>query len=160
MQELQELRKENKEQILEKQQIIKNLREKQELQTSNSQPVIDGFDGLMARINALDSLPWLPSFFIFLLFLAIETSPILAKLISQQGEYDLKLANHENKIKTWVAQEVNQREELLKMDTELNSKVYYDIGDEEKIYTYKKQKAEELMVLQADSFYNNQKEIL
>lgn len=158
--ELQELRKENKEQILEKQQIIKNLREKQELQTSNSQPVIDGFDGLMARINALNSLPWLPSFFIFLLFLAIETSPILAKLISQQGEYDLKLTNHENKIRTWVAQQNNQREELFKMDIELNDKVYYDIGEEEKIYAYKKQKAEELMVLQADSFYNGQKEIL
>ena len=94
------------------------------------------------------------------MFLAIETSPILAKLLSQKGEYDLKLTNHENKIKTWVAQEMNQREELLKTDTELNGKVYYDIGDEEKIYTYKKQKAMELMVLQADSFYNNQKEIL
>ena len=33
---------------------------------NNSQPVIDGFDGLMARINALGKLPWLPSFFIFL----------------------------------------------------------------------------------------------
>jgi len=158
--ELQNLRKENKEQITEKEQLIISLRDKQDKQTANSQPVIDGFDGLMARISALESLPWLPSFFIFLLFLAIETSPILAKLISQQGEYDLKFANHENKIKTWVAQQKHQREELLKIDVELNSKVYYDIGEEDKIYTYKKQKAEELMYHQADSFYNGQKEIL
>jgi hypothetical protein len=30
----------------------------------------------MARINALNKLPWLPSFFIMLLFLAIETLPL------------------------------------------------------------------------------------
>jgi len=160
LQELQQLHSDNKLQITEKEAQIKSLRENQNQQATSSQPIIDGFDGLMARINALDNLPWLPSFFIFLLFLAIETSPILAKLLSQKGEYDLKLTNHENKIKTWVVQEINQREELLKIDIELNSKVYYDIGDEEKIYTYKKQKAEELMVLQADSFYNNQKEVL
>ena len=35
---------------------------------TQTQPIIDGFDGLMARINALNSLPWLPSFFIMLLF--------------------------------------------------------------------------------------------
>ncbi len=160
LQELQQLRKDNQGQIEGKELEINDLREKQDLQTANSQPIIDGFDGLMARINALESLPWLPSFFIFLLFLAIETSPILAKLISQQGEYDLKFANHENKIKTWVTQQNNQREELLQMDIGLNNKVYYDIGEEEKIYTYKKKKAEELMHLQTDAFYNGQKEIL
>ena len=53
---------------------------------TQTQPIIDGFDGLMARINALNSLPWLPSFFIMLLFLAIETSPIIAKLLSPKGE--------------------------------------------------------------------------
>jgi len=160
LQELQKIREDNREQIVEKEQLITSLRDKKDKQTAYSQPVIDGFDGLMARINALKSLPWLPSFFIFLLFLAIETSPILSKLISQQGEYDLKFSNHENKIKTWIAQQNNQREELLKIDVELNSKVYYDIGEEENIYAYKKQKAEELMYLQADSFYSGQKEIL
>jgi hypothetical protein len=30
--------------------------------------IIDGFDGLMARINALDKLPWLPSFYYALVF--------------------------------------------------------------------------------------------
>ena len=49
---------------------------------------------------------------------------------------------------------------MIHTDIDLNSKVYYDIGEEEKIYTYKKQKAEELMYLQADSFYNGQKETL
>ena len=54
----------------------------------------------MARINALDKLPWLPSFFIMLLFLAIETSPIIAKLLSPRGEYDFKQEDNEMGINT------------------------------------------------------------
>jgi hypothetical protein len=38
----------------------------------------------MVRINALNKLPWL-FVFIMLLFLAIETSPIIAKLYLQKG---------------------------------------------------------------------------
>ncbi len=118
----------------------------------DSQPVIDGFDGLMARINALDKLPWLPSFFIFLLFLAIETSPIIAKLLSPKGEYDLKIEDAESAIHTWVSQKVLQREKILETDTVLNDKIHSEIRDEEAVYAYKKQKTEELLKLQADAF--------
>lgn len=118
----------------------------------NSQPIIDGFDGLMARINALDKLPWLPAFFIFLLFLAIETSPIIAKLVAPKGEYDLKLEDEESTLKTWVQQKVQQREQVLATDTALNVKIYTELKEEEAVYAYKKQKAEELLKLQADAF--------
>ncbi len=158
--DLQQLKTENKEEIAAKEIILTDLREKQKLQTANSQPIIDGFDGLMARINALNELPWLPSFFIFLLFLAIETSPIFSKILSHKGEYDMKFDSQESKVKTWVEQQKNQQEELLKTDVLLNNKVYYDIGEEEKIYAYKKQKAEELMQFQSDAFYKNQKNII
>ncbi len=122
----------------------------------NSQPVIDGFDGLMARITALDKLPWLPSFFIFLLFLAIETSPIIAKLLASKGEYDLKLEDEESAIKTWVTQKVQQRAQVLVTDTTLNEKIYGEIADEEEVYAYKKKKAEELLKLQAEAFHDLQ----
>ncbi|MFS4493263.1 DUF4407 domain-containing protein [Maribacter sp. 2308TA10-17] len=122
----------------------------------NSQPIIDGFDGLMARINALEKLPWLPSFFIFLLFLAIETSPIIAKLLAPKGEYDLKLEDEESAIKTWVTQKVQQRKELLATDTALNEKIYGEIKEEEEVYVYKKKKAEELLKLQAEAFQDIQ----
>lgn len=122
----------------------------------NSQPIIDGFDGLMARINALDKLPWLPSFFIFLLFLAIETSPIIAKLLAPKGEYDLKLEDEESIVRTWVTQKVLQREKILASDTELNEKIYGEIAEEEAVYAYKKQKVEELLKLQADAFHEVQ----
>ena len=97
--ELQQLKTENKTKITEKESQISELTTLQKQQETTTQPIINGFDGLMARINALQELPWLPSFFIFLLFLAIETSPIFAKLISPKGEYDLKLQDIESAIK-------------------------------------------------------------
>ncbi len=123
---------------------------------TNSQPIIDGFDGLMARINALGKLPWLPSFFIFLLFLAIETAPIIAKLLAPKGEYDYKFEEQESVVSTWVTQKVAQRKLLFSTDGELNQKIYEDIKNEEELYRYKKEKAEELLKLQADSFHKVQ----
>ena len=123
---------------------------------TESQPIIDGFDGLMARITALNELPWLPSFFIFLLFLAIETSPIIAKLLSPKGTYDLKLEEEESLVKTWVAQKVQQRKELLATDIALNKKIYNDIAEEEAVYQHKKKQAEALLKKQADAFHNIQ----
>nr|WP_299337577.1 DUF4407 domain-containing protein [Allomuricauda sp.] len=123
---------------------------------TDSQPIIDGFDGLMARINALGKLPWFPSFFIFLLFLAIETAPIIAKLLAPKGEYDYKFEEQESVVATWVTQKVEQRKLLLSTDGALNKQVYTDIKSEEELYRYKKEKAEELLRLQADSFHNVQ----
>src|SRR5690606_8359561 len=74
--ELQQLKTDNKAKIEATEAQIAQLKTNYDTQVTSTQPIIDGFDGLMARVNALGSLPWLPSFFIFLLFLAIETSPI------------------------------------------------------------------------------------
>jgi len=125
-------------------------------QVATTQPIINGFDGLMARINALDKLPWLPSFFIFLLFLAIETSPIIAKLLSPKGAYDYKLEDEESAVRTWVVQKVTQREKVLETDTLLNNRIYGEIAEEEEIYNYKKRKTEELLKLQANAFHETQ----
>lgn len=122
----------------------------------NSQPIIDGFDGLMARITALNELPWLPSFFIFLLFLAIETSPIIAKLLAPKGEYDIKLEEQESILATWVTQKLEQRKLILATDADINQKIYEDLKGEEELYGYKKKKAEELLRLQANSFHDVQ----
>ena len=154
--ELQQLKETNTQKISELEAQVAALKSSYDAQVSTSQPIIDGFDGLMARINALDRLPWGPSFFIFLLFLAIETSPIIAKLLAPKGVYDLKLEEEESIVKTWVAQKVQQREQLLATDTALNKKIYGEIAEEEEIYRYKKQKAEELLRLQAEAFHNLQ----
>lgn len=160
LQELQQLKEANKSKIETKEGQIASLITNQKTQEATTQPIIDGFDGLMARINALDSLPWLPSFFIFLLFLAIETSPIFAKVLSPKGEYDFKLEDTENAVKTWVAQKVNQREKMLQTDIILNEKVYSDISEEDELYEYKRKMARELMQQQADAFHKGQQKII
>lgn len=158
--ELQQLKTDNKAKIEATEAQIAQLQTDYETQVDTSQPIIDGFDGLMARVNALNELPFLPSLFIFLLFLAIETSPIIAKLLSPKGEYDFKLEDAETAIKTWVEQKVSEREILLKTDRALNNKIYNDIAEEDELYNYKRQKARELMQLQADAFFKNQKSAL
>jgi len=154
--ELQALKQSNAEKIAAIENQIATLNTEYAETIKNSQPIIDGFDGLMARINALDKLPWLTSFFIFLLFLAIETSPIIAKLLAPKGEYDLKLEDEESIVRTWVTQKVLQREKILATDTSLNEKIYGEIAEEEAVYAYKKQKAEELLKIQADAFHDLQ----
>jgi len=158
--ELQQAKIENKEKISTKETQIASLVALQKKQEQITQPIIDGFDGLMARINALKELPWLPSFFIFLLFLAIETSPIFAKIISPQGEYDLKLQDIESSVKSWVFQKEEQRAMVLATDREVNQNIYNDLAEEDELYNYKKQKARELLQQQADAFYKSQKKMI
>ncbi|MEL0651423.1 DUF4407 domain-containing protein [Algibacter sp. TI.3.09] len=158
--ELQQLKLENKEKKANLEDQIATLKTNYQLQVDTTQPVINNFDGLMARVNALGTLSWMPSFFIFLLFLAIETSPIFAKLLSPKGPYDFKLEDLEMAIKTHVLPNKNQREALLKTDNAINDRVYADLKTEDELYTYKRAKTRELMQLQADAFFKHQKNIL
>lgn len=136
------------------------LRDEFNTAVSTSQPIINNFDGLMARIDAMKELPWLPSLFIFLLFLAIETAPIFSKLISPMGEYDIKLADHELTIKEWSAQKALQRKILTETDHIVNDRVYTDIAQDEELYNYKKKMAKEILKRQQDAFYRRQTKIL
>ena len=158
--ELQQLKTEHKAKIETLESQISSLEGDFTTNVAQTQPIIDNFDGLMARVTALGELPWLPSFFIFLLFLAIETSPIFAKLLAPKGEFDFRLEDQETLIKTWTMQRVAERKLLLKTDNAINNKVYNDIADEEAIIKYKRQKARELMRHQADVFLKTQKGIL
>ncbi|KVV13714.1 DUF4407 domain-containing protein [Flavobacterium sp. TAB 87] len=127
---------------------------------NETQPIIEGFDGLMARINALDKLPWLPSFFIMLLFLAIETSPIIAKLLSPKGEYDLKQEELETALKATLTQNKYQRELLVKTSATMHDIVYADIAQDKKLYDLQRKNAEELLELQSNGFLEKQKRTL
>jgi hypothetical protein len=157
---LQELRTSNAAKIETAETQITDLTQQYQAKVAETQPVIDGFDGLMARVNALNKLPIIPSLFIFLLFLAIETSPILAKLLSPKGAYDLKLAEQEGAVKSWVVQQKVQRDVLVTTDRDVNNRVYADIAEEQELYDYKRKKARELMQMQADAFYEKQKSVL
>ena len=158
--ELETIRKTNLAKIAEKESKTKILQQDLEKKVSETQPIIDGFDGLMARINALDKLPWLPSFFIMLLFLAIETSPIIAKLLSPKGEYDFKLEDLETALKATLDQDKYQRALLVKTSAAMHDKIYADITDDKNLYDLQRKKATELLELQANNFVEKQKRTL
>lgn len=158
--ELKSLRIKNADKIAILETKITELQNKQKIAEVNTQPIISNFDGLMARVDALKKLPFFPSFFIFLLFLAIETSPIIAKLLAPKGEYDFKLEDKESAIKTWVKQQVQQREKMLQADIVIDNTIYKDLTEDDELYNYKQKMARELMKLQADAFYKKQQKML
>lgn len=74
----------------------------QKIQTETGALQRSRLDGIAARMESLDRLTrssaaiWLASLFITLLFIAIETAPIMVKLISYRSPYDYLLHEHEH----------------------------------------------------------------
>lgn len=159
-QELDSLQKNNLAKISEKELQSSVIQADLDKKLIETQPIIDGFDGLMARINALNKLPSIPSLFIMLLFLAIETSPIIAKLLSPKGEYDFKLEDLETALKATITQDKYQRELLVKTSAAMHAKVYEDIAQDNNLYDLQRKKATELLELQAHNFVEKQKRTL
>ncbi|TPV31821.1 DUF4407 domain-containing protein [Paucihalobacter ruber] len=156
LQELTTLKTTNQAKITELEAQGKILQANLDEKVAETQPIIDGFDGLMARINALDELPWIPSFFIMCLFLAIETSPIVAKLLSPKGEYDFKQEEGELAVKNVLAQNKYQSDLQKQTDASIYDSVYADIREDKDLYNYKKTRAIKILELQADSFLQKQ----
>ncbi|WP_316635162.1 DUF4407 domain-containing protein [uncultured Flavobacterium sp.] len=160
LKEFETLKTTNEAKIAEKEKIGKQLQADLDKKVSQTQPIIEGFDGLMARINALDKLPWLPSFFIMLLFLAIETSPIIAKLLAPKGEFDFKQEEAETAMQATLVQNKYQRDLLVKTSVLMHDKVYADIAEDRGLYDLQRKNARELLELQSNSFVEKQKATL
>ncbi|MDQ6470311.1 DUF4407 domain-containing protein [Flavobacterium sp. LHD-80] len=160
LKEYETLKATNEAKIAEKEKIGKQLEADLDKKVSQTQPIIEGFDGLMARINALNKLPWLPSFFIMLLFLAIETSPIIAKLLAPKGEFDFKQEEAETAMKATLAQNKYQRDLLVKTSAEMHDRVYADIAEDKGLFDLQRKNAKELLELQSHKFVEKQKATL
>jgi len=160
LKEFETLKTTNEAKIAEKEKAGKQLQADLDKKVSQTQPIIEGFDGLMARINALNKLPWLPSFFIMLLFLAIETSPIIAKLLAPKGEFDFKQEEAETAMRATLEQNKYQRELLKKTSAEMHDRVYADIAEDKSLYELQRKNAKELLELQSHSFVEKQKATL
>lgn len=160
LKEYETLKAANEAKIAEKEKAGKQLQIDLDKKVSQTQPIIEGFDGLMARINALNKLPWLPSFFIMLLFLAIETSPIIAKLLAPKGEFDFKQEEAETAMKATLAQNKYQRDLLVKTSAEMHDKVYADIAEDKGLFDLQRKNAKELLELQSHKFVEKQKTTL
>ncbi|WP_294962667.1 DUF4407 domain-containing protein [uncultured Flavobacterium sp.] len=160
LKEFETLKKTNETKIAEKEKAGVQLQADLDKKVSQTQPIIEGFDGLMARINALNKLPWLPSFFIMLLFLAIETSPIIAKLLAPKGEFDFKQEEAETAMKATLAQNKYQRELLVQTSAEMHDKVYAEIAEDRGLFDLQRKNAKELLELQSHKFVEKQKATL
>jgi len=160
LKEFETLKTTNEAKIAEKEKAGKQLQADLDKKVSQTQPIIEGFDGLMARINALNKLPWMPSFFIMLLFLAIETSPIIAKLLAPKGEFDFKQEEAETAMKATLEQNKYQRELLKKTNAQMHDRVYADIAEDKSLYDLQRKNAKELLELQSNNFVEKQKATL
>jgi hypothetical protein len=158
--ELDTIRKNNLAKIAILEKGSKTLQTDLDKKVTATQPIIDGFDGLMARINALNKLPWVPSFFIMLLFLAIETSPIIAKLLSPKGEYDFKLEDIETALKATIEQDKYQRTLLIKTSATMHDKIYADIVEDKNLYNLQRKNTIELLEQQSHNFVEKQMKTL
>lgn len=96
--------------ILVKEKRIADLMKQYDATVNEGQESFSNYDGLMARIDALNKLPWLPVFFITLLFIMLETAPILTKLITNKGPYDDILKGVEHERTTQEIQRVAERQ--------------------------------------------------
>lgn len=92
--ELNELKASNQQQIKDNAAILVNLQSKRQQQIDKTGEKIKQSDGLLARMEAMSKLSEnnttikYATWFIFALFILIESSPILVKLLSKRGPYD------------------------------------------------------------------------
>lgn len=71
----------------------------------------DGFDkrlDALGNVSAKSSTISIASFFVMLLFLAIEISPVLVKLLSAKGPYDDLLEKHEHSIENYKIEQISK----------------------------------------------------
>ena len=115
-----------------REQRIADLMKQYDATVAKGQESFTHYDGLMARVNALDKLPWLPVFFITLLFICLETAPIFTKLISGKGPYDDILKGVEHERTTQEMQRVGERQKQydtrqLVADAKFSARTEYEV---------------------------------
>lgn len=90
--------------------VYKNLQTEQK----NSEKAENKFDGFAARLQALSELGdtnkimGLASFFIMMMFITLEISPVLVKLISSVGPYDYLLDKTENDYRLYSKEKIEK----------------------------------------------------
>ncbi|MEM9836644.1 MAG: DUF4407 domain-containing protein [Bacteroidota bacterium] len=80
--------------------------------------------GLMARLKASNELPFGPSFFLTLLIMLIEISPILAKLLAPRGPYDEMLKKVEHQFYLDQLQAIKERKLAMNSRVDLLANIH------------------------------------
>jgi hypothetical protein len=120
-QELNDLLSINESLIADKQNRLKEIEELITLEISAVQRT--GIPGPAARLDALSNLTnkssaiWLANWFIILLFIAVETAPVVVKLISPRGPYDRVLQIDERSFETMMYEEIAKQNKGIRAKT-------------------------------------------
>jgi hypothetical protein len=129
--ELKQLQEQTNQLIAERQKRIDTLTAQRDKSIAQGKERFDNYGGLMARIEAMEKLPLLPSLFITLLFICLETAPIFSKLISKRGPYDDLLRDVESTM------ELDSLEKLEGRRREYDTrKAIEDVGKDARIEHY------------------------
>ncbi|WP_066506488.1 DUF4407 domain-containing protein [Rufibacter sp. DG15C] len=129
--ELKQLQEQTTQLIAERQKRIDTLTAQRDKSIAQGKERFDNYGGLMARIEAMEKLPLLPSLFITLLFICLETAPIFSKLISKRGPYDDLLRDVESEV------ELDSLEKLEGRRREYDTrKAIEDVGKDARIEHY------------------------
>ncbi len=135
---------------------IASLRENMRQEVAETQPIIDGFDGFLARLTALEELPKWPQWFIILLFIALETAPILTKLLSHKGPYDVRLAFSDSQVVDVLEAKRAQLAKLQYSESVIDETVYESIKSDDEVIQYRKQRARIFLNAKTDAFFDEQ----
>lgn len=121
--ELINVRERNWKKIDENELEINNILEDKQQVFLQQKAMIDQYDGIAARMDALSVLTAeskaiaAANLFIVLLFIAIETAPVVVKLISNRGPYDLLLDKSESAVAVYAHEQKfkNQEESNMRL---------------------------------------------
>ena len=91
---------------------VDNLIDQKDKELADAKPTEENYNGFAARMQALDELgannPILgtAAIFIALVFISLETAPVLVKLIAPKGPYDFLLEKHEYSFKIFAKESI------------------------------------------------------
>ncbi|MCU0327628.1 MAG: DUF4407 domain-containing protein [Chitinophagales bacterium] len=132
-QELQDFSTVNKQRLDSLQKIIDTENLQLETELEENSIVEEKYNGMAARMQALHELGKLypiigiASTFLMLLFIFLETSPVLVKLIAPKGPYDLILELHENQYKWKNKEEIASKDIIGKAKIDMLSQEVSEI---------------------------------
>lgn len=90
----------------------------------------------------------------------MKQHPIIAKLLSPKGIYDIRVQDEEESVISLDSSKSDTAKYTKCHRCIINDKIYEDITQEEELYNYKRKKARELLQIQADAFYNQQRKTI
>ena len=121
--EIEKLRERNDKTIESNLERIAELKEKRDGKVEEGFVATSEYDGFLARLEALGSLSarnrniYFANVFILILFIILESSPVLVKLLSKRGPYDVLLDSEE------MTKTFDTENRILKMNSSLDDEI-------------------------------------